>query len=425
MKTFGSLHGRMPFLQSCRLLRSSGIVFFFVAILTTTFTSLRHSLDVLGGSLRAGGGSTSSSGRQLFFYQFQVDDASTSTTSTTTSLPSKVVILNEKNTEEKVVLSETPAAASGRTYFNMKFNQTMPDIIPKHLHLIYVSPDIFVDDQEEEETSNATTFTNTSVSSSSYIPADVFRHVSIWKKNQPIEWNVTLWDNALVRQHYSHVLFPTLAVQEITQMALVSDILRYHILRDYGSIYLDTDIIPIRRLDPLVEELGGSFGLCEDPIHAPPASNSTGSNILLQDPSIPCTSFANGIIGVSSHHPAVYDAVQQSWTNTLHYIQRKRKNTNGGVLSRRSPHHPNTILSTTGPKLWTPIVLRHNLLQLRGYTFLPCTMGNLGNTEKRGCNVKQLRKHDPTVFGVHGYSGSWRKATIIRGPISNTKQQRK
>ena len=401
-------------LLSCRIGRS---IFFFVAILTTTLISLRHSLNVVQvastqnlGGLRGGGIGR----RQLLFY-------STTNSSTTSSSPFKMDIQIEKGGEDHQVVTEAASASSGRTYFNMKLNQTMPDIIPRNLHLIYISHDIF-----DDQTMDTTTIND----SSSYIPPDVLRHVSIWKKNQ-LEWNVTLWDNALVREHYSHVLFPTLATREIDQMALVSDIMRYHILRDYGGIYLDTDIIPMRRLDPLLEldtngGGGGSFGLCEDPIHAPP-SNETGSNPLMQDPSIPCTSFANGIIGVSPHHPALYDAVQQSWTNTLQYIQRRRSNTNGGVLSRRSPHHPNTILSTTGPKVWTPIVLQHNLLQLRGYTFLPCTMGNLGT--KRGCNVKHIRKHEPTVFGVHGYTGSWRKATNIlpkhNMPISNMEMERK
>ena len=284
--------------------------------------------------------------------------------------------------------------------------------IPAHLHLIYVSQGLGLGNSTLDDPT--TPFNIDGINQT--IPTNVLHRVRTWKMNHP-DWNVTFWDDKLVHQIYPH-LIPVLS--QLTQEAWSSDVLRYYILRDYGGIYLDSDIRPLHKLDPLLSLTdgtstttsggGGAFGLCEDPIHAR-ASKVVGTNPFIQDPTIPCNSFANGIIGSIKNHPALIDIAKISWDNTIEHVQKHKKNLK--IQRRQFYVTSDTLLSKVGPRVWTPIAQKYNITILRGYTFIPCEVYHVKHNL---CNVSQL-KLDPIVLGVHGYSTSWRKHGWSKVPV--------
>ena len=323
--------------------------------------------------------------------QQSVSSATSSTISTTTAMAVPPTTSSTSSVVEKNTPSSPPTTK-----------------IPPHLHLIYVSQGLSAKKSLGTEISAS----DASIIINQTIPNSILKRVRTWQINHP-HWNVTLWNDQLVHETYPH-LIPILS--QLTQEAWSSDVLRYYILKDFGGIYLDSDITPLRRLDPLLS-LDGSrtttataFGLCEDPIRAPAAAVQ-GSNPFIQDPKIKCNSFANGIIGSIPNHPALIDIANLSWKNTVEHVNRYKKNLHRH--NRKYYVNTSTILEKVGPRVWTPIALQYNLTILRGYTFIPCEVYYIKHNL---CNISLLRK-DPVVLGMHGYATSWRNHGWSKVPI--------
>jgi mannosyltransferase OCH1-like enzyme len=69
-----------------------------------------------------------------------------------------------------------------------------------------------------------------------------------WTELMP-HWTIRLWRDDDMRE------FPEAVQQKIaeaTQYAQKADIARYFILEKYGGVYLDTDVVPYRSLDPII-----------------------------------------------------------------------------------------------------------------------------------------------------------------------------
>jgi glycosyltransferase involved in cell wall biosynthesis/mannosyltransferase OCH1-like enzyme len=92
-------------------------------------------------------------------------------------------------------------------------------------------------------------------------PEYVEEYKKKWEELMP-EWNVRLWTNADINDQE----FPADIVERINSSekgAQKADLMKFHIINKYGGIYLDTDIIPHRSLDPLID-MGEPIVMCHD-----------------------------------------------------------------------------------------------------------------------------------------------------------------
>ena len=110
-----------------------------------------------------------------------------------------------------------------------------PPVIPRILHMIWVG------DKEQ--------------------PSYVDTYKKEWQRLMP-DWQIRLWTNIDITE----LEFPTSVVTKINACikgAQKADIMRYYIIYKYGGVYVDTDIIPNRSLDPIIN-IGRKVVLCHD-----------------------------------------------------------------------------------------------------------------------------------------------------------------
>lgn len=82
-----------------------------------------------------------------------------------------------------------------------------------------------------------------------------------WAELMPT-WQIRLWTNRDINnQEFSPEIIAR--VNESTIGAQKADIMRYSIIYKYGGVYLDTDVIPYRSLDPLLATAARVI-LCHD-----------------------------------------------------------------------------------------------------------------------------------------------------------------
>lgn len=92
-------------------------------------------------------------------------------------------------------------------------------------------------------------------------PAYVDKHVSKWQELMP-DYLIRLWtNNDINTDEFSEPIVEK--INSCEKGAQKADIMRYNIIRKYGGIYLDTDIIPHRSFDPLIHS-GKTLIICHD-----------------------------------------------------------------------------------------------------------------------------------------------------------------
>ena len=82
-----------------------------------------------------------------------------------------------------------------------------------------------------------------------------------WKHLMP-EWTVRMWGNDDITEEH----FPISIIHKIhaaTKGAQKADIMRYFIIEKYGGVYVDSDIIPHKSLEP-IRHLGTRLVVCHD-----------------------------------------------------------------------------------------------------------------------------------------------------------------
>ena len=84
-----------------------------------------------------------------------------------------------------------------------------------------------------------------------------------WKELMP-EWHIFLWKNEdITTEHFSPKTVDL--INSANKGAQKADIMRYFIIEKYGGFYVDTDIIPCRSFDLLLNEWADtSVLLCHD-----------------------------------------------------------------------------------------------------------------------------------------------------------------
>lgn len=94
------------------------------------------------------------------------------------------------------------------------------------------------------------------------LPLSYRRNVDKWKEIMP-DWEVRLWTNDDINGYE----FDTDTLRMISaskQGAQKADIMRFHIVRKYGGIYMDVDFQPHRSLNDLVENNKVGLVVCHD-----------------------------------------------------------------------------------------------------------------------------------------------------------------
>jgi mannosyltransferase OCH1-like enzyme len=202
----------------------------------------------------------------------------------------------------------------------------------------------------------------------------VRKNVEEWQILHP-QWRVTLWNNTLVRQAFPD-LIPILS--KLGTMSWVANILRYHIIERYGGVYLDTDIVPLRSLEPLRKL--GTFTVCENPTvkMVPHLANLSMSG---------CIIACNAVIAATKNHPALGHVIEVSMKNTLAHLKKRKK-------------RYSTMIS--GPQPWTDSAKKHEVNILYANTFFPCRW-----QAKEKC-IKSDFMDDQYVYAMHTWEKSWK-----------------
>lgn len=242
-------------------------------------------------------------------------------------------------------------------------------LIPRILHFVDLSAGFPkpLDKTGTNTTSNATSQTD--------------RNIQAWRDLlEPLGWRIMVWDNAAVEQEFpADVPF----LQKLSVYSWMSNLLRYKVLYNYGGIYVDTDVVPLRSLEPLRHQ---NFSVCEAPVPSVDdiPQGSTGYTISKAK----CTMLCNAVIGVTRQHPVLNAVQQTAMSNSFDAVVQNRKY-NIGI---------------SGPKAWTPHVKNDDTMHvLHAKTFFPCTW-----QKTDACILENFREQNYT-FAMHQWSKSWAK----------------
>jgi mannosyltransferase OCH1-like enzyme len=236
--------------------------------------------------------------------------------------------------------------------------------IPSRIHFVWISIGLRIDRPQAP------------------VPVSVQNRIEHWKKLH-LNWDIVIWDNQLVREH-----FPDLAklAALVPREAWAADLIRYALLERFGGIYLDTDIEPIRSLGPLLHL--GAFTVCESPPNRIIQGNA-GNMIMSQSR---CGHACNAVIGAVPAHLSLRKALTDSVTNT------QKRLTSVSFL----PKDYNTAIS--GPPAWTKAAKQEGVQFLIPKTFYPCNYDESGNAQR--CSASILSE-DPSIFASHLWLKSW------------------
>ena len=81
------------------------------------------------------------------------------------------------------------------------------------------------------------------------VPQYVFENLNKWKELMP-DWECKLWTNDDITDD----TFPVELIEKTHIGAQKADIMRYHIIKKYGGVYIDADVVPNRSLDPILSD---------------------------------------------------------------------------------------------------------------------------------------------------------------------------
>jgi mannosyltransferase OCH1-like enzyme len=154
-----------------------------------------------------------------------------------------------------------------------------------------------------------------------------------------------------------------------------SDVWRYEILEQLGGVYLDTDMEPVKSIEPLLEEghdlpVEAFAGLCETNYHWQESPRPTATL------EVGCS-----IMGAIAHHPWLVELVNRTpWQD------------------------PNSQISLAFPYL-TEITGRHPEVRLfEPATFYPFTWDHYAQVGPPAISEEPL---SPGTYAVHRWSSTW------------------
>ncbi|CAG2224888.1 unnamed protein product [Mytilus edulis] len=155
--------------------------------------------------------------------------------------------------------------------------------VPRIFHFISVEP--FLKDNDE-------------------ITEDVKSIINEWKiKNRDFE--VIVWTATNIKNE-----FPILAnlLQKIPVSSWISNLVRYKVSYEYGGLYLDTDVMAIRSVQPLLKQFHSGFVVCERP---------RTNNLLIFGP---CKVIGTAVIASTQHNTLMKRVFEKSVYLTEKYL---------------------------------------------------------------------------------------------------------
>ena len=230
---------------------------------------------------------------------------------------------------------------------------TLLQSIPHHFHFIRIS----------------STLSHTNVE---YISEDVLKNIHSCVNLHP-KWTYTIWTDRKIRSEFPHLVQLLL---HTGVPAAMSDILRLHIVAQYGGIYLDTDFVCYKSFEGLIDSIHAkAFAANED---------SSTDNIATQ-------AVSNGIIGAVPHHPILVKASQEVLLRAL----------------RAEP--PN---SKTGPHLFGEMIRKYNSCADSIYVFSQIPFYPCSYTEECISQI-ELHRGKEDVYAIHLWYASWKFSKLI------------
>lgn len=272
---------------------------------------------------------------------------------------------------QELIVRDAPAADRPRPIVS-----NMPPVrhlsnssIPRILHFIHITEKLLVDNE---------------------IPPDVARNVAAWQEMHP-KWKVMTWTNADVRREFGELTLMELLLEIPGPRSWISNILRYKIVLEYGGIYLDTDIVPIHPLDPLL--VLQNFTVCELPYrHEEPVPSGDLSNITLSWDD--CEKACNAVIGSTKDNEALQGALMRSRVNTRFALDKALKDNMGNA-----PYS----LKMSGPVVWSRLAKQKEVNVLHEKTFYPCHFDFMSE-----CKGAASYAGDKNTFAMHMWAKSWK-----------------
>jgi mannosyltransferase OCH1-like enzyme len=207
-------------------------------------------------------------------------------------------------------------------------------------------------------------------SSQPEIPPHILQRIGDWKRLHP-HWYVVIWTNAMTKRHFPQ-LYQTLAFLNVRVASWASNLVRYHIIAQYGGVYLDTDIIPLRILPSQL--LNTPFAVCERP----------------RDGGI-CKLACNAVIAAPRGNTELKEMAYEALRRTREHIQNNL--------------HAAYDVTLTGPRFFsqTTTSVNTSFKILPAQTFFPC------DWKDRSLCVANFYAHNKDVYAMHVWEKSWKK----------------
>ncbi|CAC5383602.1 unnamed protein product [Mytilus coruscus] len=229
--------------------------------------------------------------------------------------------------------------------------------VPRIFHFISVEP--FLKDKDNEK-----------------ISEDVTSIINEWKiKNEDFE--VIVWTGNKIKNE-----FPILAdlLKKIPVSSWISNIVRYKVSYEFGGLYLDTDVMAIRSVQPLLKQFHSGFVVCERP----------RTNNLLIDGH--CNLIGTAVIASTQHSTLMKRVFEKSVYLTKKYLPTIDTATFSYYKGKR----------ISGPSLLTREFKESEIPVIGSITFFPCDW-----SDRSLCVYSRFLNSSRIIYGMHQWKKRW------------------
>lgn len=208
------------------------------------------------------------------------------------------------------------------------------------------------------------------------VPQDALDNIAGWKRLNP-SWRVILWSDTVKGEGpwdeirwtpvINQRLYDNMAryVGDRAVWAGRSDILRLEIIAQFGGLYLDIDVLPLKPLGPLLDNVR----LC--------MADERDDRDLLDNPNA-CN--GNYLIGAEPNHPALWTAVRE-------------------IERNMAVKYKGNIIRGTGPMYVFSQLTRHpDCVVFPFPLFNPC---------RPYTDWRQVKEWPATAYANHCFVGTW------------------
>ncbi|CAC5383603.1 unnamed protein product [Mytilus coruscus] len=227
--------------------------------------------------------------------------------------------------------------------------------VPRIFHFISVEP--FLKDSEK-------------------ISEDVTSIINDWKiKN--VDFEVIVWTGNKIKNE-----FPILAdlLKKLPVSAWIANIVRYKVLYEYGGLYLDTDVMAIRSVQPLLTQFHSGFVVCAKP---------RTTNLMIAGP---CKIIGNAVIASTKHSILMKRVFEKSVYLTAKYLPT--------IDTANFSYYKGKRVS--GPILLTNEFQKSEIPVVGSITFFPCDW-----TDRSKCVYSRFLNESKIIYGMHQWKQRW------------------